>query len=205
MKVKSDTTQTSFFRMFFSLCLPLVLQNVITLGVNLADNIMLGSFSETALSGAAAVNQVQFVYQQLLMALGDGIVMICSQYWGRRQTGPMKKIMAFGIRIALGIALALFLAVSFFPAQVLHLFTTDAAITAEGIRYLNIIRFSYLFFAVTQICLACLRSVGTVRIASFVTRIRANINSFQAVIKAMKTGMVFAVKKRQKILRGLAV
>ena len=162
---RSISSPSSFHRMFFALCLPLVLQNMITLGVNLADNIMLGSFSETALSGAAAVNQVQFVYQQLLMALGDGIVMICSQYWGRRQTGPMKKIMAFGIRIALGIALALFLAVSFFPAQVLHLFTTDAAITAEGIRYLNIIRFSYLFFAVTQICLACLRSVGTVRIA----------------------------------------
>ena len=151
--------------MFFALCLPLVLQNVITLGVNLADNIMLGSFSETALSGAAAVNQVQFVYQQLLMALGDGIVMICSQYWGKRQTAPMKKIMAFGVRIALVIALALFLAVSFFPVQVLHLFTTDSAITAQGVRYLNIIRFSYIFFALTQMSLACMRSVGTVRIA----------------------------------------
>ena len=120
MSMRSDTTHTSFYRMFFALCLPLVLQNVITLGVNLADNIMLGSFSQTALSGAAAVNQVQFVYQQLLMALGDGIVMICSQYWGKRQTAPMKKIMAFGVRIALVIALALFLAVSFFPVQVLQ-------------------------------------------------------------------------------------
>ena len=162
---RSISSQSSFYRMFFALCLPLVLQNVITLGVNLADNIMLGSFSQTALSGAAAVNQVQFVYQQLLMALGDGIVMICSQYWGRHQTDPMKKIMAFGIRIALVIALALFLAVSLFPVHVLHLFTTDPAITAEGIRYLNIIRFSYLFFAVTQMCLASMRSVGTVRIA----------------------------------------
>ena len=76
MSMRSDTTQTSFYRMFLALCLPLVLQNVITLGVNLADNIMLGSFSQTALSGAAAVNQVQFVYQQLLMALGDGIRII---------------------------------------------------------------------------------------------------------------------------------
>ena len=157
--------RASFLRMFLALCLPLVLQNMITLGVNLADNIMLGSFSEAALSGAAAVNQVQFIYQQLLMALGDGIVMICSQYWGRGQTSPMKKIIAFGLRIAIGIAIVLFLAVSFFPVQVLHMFTTDAAITAEGARYLTIIRFSYLFFAVTQISLASMRSVGTVQIA----------------------------------------
>ena len=72
----------------------LVLQNVVTLSVNLADNMMLGSYSETALSGVAAVNQIQFIYQQLLMALGDGLVIFCSQYWGKRQTEPMKKISA---------------------------------------------------------------------------------------------------------------
>lgn len=42
----------------------LVLQNVVTLSVNLADNIMLGAFSETALSGVTTVNQVQFVFQR---------------------------------------------------------------------------------------------------------------------------------------------
>ena len=50
----------------------LVLQNVVTLSVNLADNMMLGAYSEVSLSGVAAVNQIQFVYQQLLLALGDG-------------------------------------------------------------------------------------------------------------------------------------
>ena len=155
--------------MFFALCLPLVLQNVITLGVNLADNIMLGSYAEVSLSGAAAVNQVQFVYQQLLMAFGDGIVIICSQYWGRGQTGPMKKIMAAGFHFALILSLLLFTAVSLRPYGVLHLFTTDEAIASEGVRYLNIIRFSYLFFALTQMCLASLRSIGTVQIALYLS------------------------------------
>lgn len=56
----------------------LVFQNVISLSVNLADNIMLGAYSETSLSGVAAVNQIQFIYQQLLMAAGDGMVIFCS-------------------------------------------------------------------------------------------------------------------------------
>ena len=81
------TKDRAFYRNFFSIFTALVLQNVITLSVNLADNIMLGAYSETALSGVAAVNQIQFVYQQVLMALGDGLVIFCSQYWGRRQTG----------------------------------------------------------------------------------------------------------------------
>lgn len=74
------TEKESFYKSFFSLYMALVLQNVITLSVNLTDNVMLGAYSETALSGAAAVNQIQFVFQQVLYGLGDGLVIFCSQY-----------------------------------------------------------------------------------------------------------------------------
>ena len=81
----------NFYRNFLKLCSMLVLQNVVTLSVNLADNIMLGAFSETALSGVTTVNQVQFVFQQLLMALGDGLVIFGSQYWGKKETEPVRE------------------------------------------------------------------------------------------------------------------
>ena len=105
----------------------LVQQNVVTLSVNLADNIMLGAFSETALSGVTTVNQVQFVFQQLLMALGDGLVIFGSQYWGKKET--------------------------------------DQTIIEAGLSYLAIIRFTYFFFAVTQILLATLRCVEIAGVA----------------------------------------
>lgn len=159
----------AFYHNFFSLYFALVLQNVVTLSVNLADNIMLGAYSETSLAGVAAVNQIQFIYQQILFAAGEGLVIVCSQYWGGRHIGPMKKIAAAAMRVALLIGLALFLLMSLFPAQVLGFFTTDGDIIAEGMRYLQIIRFTYLFFAVTQILLATLRSVEIVRIAFYLS------------------------------------
>ena len=58
--MKKDTI---FYKEFFTLYIALVLQNVVTLSVNLADNIMLGAYSETSLAGVAAANQIQFVYQ----------------------------------------------------------------------------------------------------------------------------------------------
>lgn len=157
--------KTNFYRNFFTIYVALVLQNVITISVNLADNMMLGAYSETSLAGVAAVNQIQFVYQQILMALGDGLVIFCSQYWGRKQTGPMKKIAATAMHTGLFVAVVLFVLVSVFPVQALGIFTTDGPIIGEGVRYLNIIRFTYLFFAVTQILLATLRSVEVVKIA----------------------------------------
>ena len=155
----------SFYRNFFMIYIALVLQNVVTLSVNLADNMMLGAYSEVSLSGVAAVNQIQFVYQQLLLALGDGLVIFCSQYWGKKMTGPMKRIAATAMQAGLLICALLFFLVSMFPVQALRLFTTDEAIIAEGVRYLGIIRFTYLFFAITQILLATLRSVEMVKIA----------------------------------------
>ena len=155
----------NFYRNFLKLCSMLVLQNVVTLSVNLADNIMLGAFSETALSGVTTVNQVQFVFQQLIMALGDGLVIFGSQYWGKKETKPVRKISAWAMCTGIFIALILFILASFFPRRLLGLFTTDQTIIEAGLSYLAIIRFTYFFFAVTQILLATLRCVEIAGIA----------------------------------------
>lgn len=160
--MKADKT---FYRNFFSLYTSLVLQNVVTLSVNLADNMMLGAYSEAALSGVTAVNQIQFVYQQILFALGDGMVIFCSQYWGKKQIEPMKKIAATAMQAGLAVAVVLFVLISIFPYQAMRIFTLDQPIIEEGVTYLQIIRFTYLFFAVTQLLLATLRSTEVVKIA----------------------------------------
>lgn len=161
---------------FYSIYIPLMLQNIITLSVNLADNIMLGAYSETALAGVAAVNQIQFVYQQLIMALGDGLVMFGSQYWGRGQVQPIKKITASAMYGAAALAAVLFALASLFPRQAVGIFTTDSRIIGEGVAYLGIIRFTYLFFAVTQLLLAAVRSTETVKIASCLSVLTFCIN-----------------------------
>ncbi|MEZ3485607.1 MAG: polysaccharide biosynthesis C-terminal domain-containing protein [Lachnospiraceae bacterium] len=159
------TKDNTFYRNFFSIYVALVLQNVVTLSVNLADNIMLGAYCETALAGVAAVNQIQFVYQQLIMALGDGLVILGSQYWGKGQTDPLKKIVVSAMHAALVTGALLFILASALPWKLVGAFTTDEHIIEEGVRYLGIIRFTYPFFAVTQLLLAALRSTETVKIA----------------------------------------
>jgi len=168
--------EKQFYKQFFAMCLVLVLQNVITLSVNLADNIMLGAYSEAALSGVAAVNQIQFIYQQVLSALGEGVVILGSQYFGRGEIRPMKEIMAGAMHFGLALCAVLFLVMSFMPGRVLMIFTSDAAIIEQGVRYTNVIRFTYLFFALTQMLLASLRSAGTVRISLWLSLMALVVN-----------------------------
>lgn len=161
--------EKQFYRSFAMLCLPIVLQNVISLSVNLTDNLMLGQYSESALSGVTAVNQVQFIYQNLLMGIGDGLVILSAQYWGRRDTASIRKVSSVAMRTALVMMAVLFAVVSLFPAQVVGLFTKDAAIISEGVGYLDIVRFTYPFFCVTTILLAVLRSTEVVKIAFYLS------------------------------------
>lgn len=154
----------------------LVLQNVLSLSVNLADNIMLGAYSEISLSGVTAVNQIQFVFQQMLFAIGDGAVILGSQYWGERNIEPLKRIGAIAMRFALGIAVLLFVLVSIFPQQAIAIFTTKQAIINEGVSYINIIKFTYVLFAITTILLATLRTTEIVKIAFYLSVLTLIIN-----------------------------
>lgn len=165
-----------FYKNFFSIYILLVLQNVLTLSVNLTDNIMLGAYSEISLSGVTAVNQIQFVFQQMLSAFAEGAVIIGTQYWGKNDTHSIRKIGNIAMRFGIGIAILLFGIVTVFPVPVMHIFTTETDIVKEGCIYLSIIRFTYLFFAVTTILLATLRTVQVVRIALVLSVVTLVVN-----------------------------
>ena len=163
------TKDKSFYKSFFSLCCVLILNNVIILGVNLADNIMLGNYSEAALSGAAACNQLQFIFQQLITGIGSCMVMMGSQHWGQHNTAGVKKLANGALICGLVISGIMFLLASLWPRQLLMLFTDSEAFLEQGVLYLNIIKYTYPVFALTNILLPTLRAVESVRIGFVVS------------------------------------
>src|SRR5690554_1070162 len=156
--------ESSFYKRFFILTLIIGLHNIITFGVNLSDSLMIGRYSEAALSGVAIANQIQFVLLMLIMGVGEGVVIMASRYWGSKDTTSIKKIASIGMRLSIGLGVIIWAIVFFYPQLVLSLFTNDQTVIAEGIRYVKIICFSYIFFSITSILLATMRSVETVKI-----------------------------------------
>ena len=64
-KLKLLVKDKGFYKSFFSMTLVIALQNLITFAVNLADNVMIGGYSQTAMSGVAIVNLIQLLLQML--------------------------------------------------------------------------------------------------------------------------------------------
>lgn len=168
--------ERGFYKTFFLLAGALILEQAVVLSVNLADNVMIGSYSEVSLAGVAAVNQIQFVVQQIAFAISNGLIVLSGQYWGRKQIKPIRQLSAVALRAGVFFALAMFAAASLFPEALVGLFVRDEAIIAEGVRYLGIIRFTYLFFAVTTVLLGVMRSVETVRLALGVSFVSLVVN-----------------------------
>lgn len=158
------TKDRAFYRSLVGLTLSIALQNLLAYSVNLADNVMLGAYSQTALSGSALCNQIQFLLQMMVSGAAEGVVVLGSQYWGRKRLDAIPPIVGAALRFGLLLSALLFGTVLLFPTQCLRLITPETAVIAEGAKYLRIVCFTYCIFAVTQILLAALRAIGIVRI-----------------------------------------
>lgn len=154
-----------FYRTFIRLASALMLEQAVVLFVNLIDNVMIGAYSEISLSGVAAVNMIQFFVQQIAFGIANAVLVLAGQYWGKKELAPIRRITAVGVWIALVFAALMFAAVSLAPDWCVGLFVTDAAMIGEGVRYLDILRWSYPFFALTTVLLSTMRSIENVRLA----------------------------------------
>ena len=126
-----------FYHTLFRLILVVSLQNILAYSVNVADNIMLGSYSQAALSGAATVNQVQFLVQQITIAMGDAMVMLNAQYRGKGDVDPIRRITGITLKTGLAFGLRVLLITALLPHQLLGLFTSDPEIIHAGVEYLS--------------------------------------------------------------------
>lgn len=163
------TRDRSFYRGLVSLAIPISLQNLITFAVNFADNLMIGSLGDNAISGVYVGNQMQTVLQMFVAGIEGAILILAAQYWGKRDAASIRKVVSIGIRIAFLVGAAVSLVSVLLPGPLIRLFTAEPGVIAEGAAYLRIVGFSYLFFCVSQVLIAAMRSVETARIGLYIS------------------------------------
>ncbi len=165
-----------FYRSFFSLLIIISLQSLISLGVGLADNIMLGAYNETSMSGAAMANQIHFLLQMVVAGITAGVVVLGAQYWGKSETEPIKHIISVGMKFAMLAGLVFFVVMLFFPQQALRLLTNEQNVIDEGVKYMRIMSVTCLIFSVSNTLVMSLRSVETALIGTVMAAVTMVVN-----------------------------
>lgn len=174
--MKLLTRDRSFYRSLITLAIPVALQNLITFAVGFADNLMVSSLGDAAVSGVYMGNQIQTFLQMFSGGIEGAILILAAQYWGRRDTGSIKRIIAIGLHFSLAFGLILTAICSVIPSQIISIFTNEPSVIADGATYLRIVCLSYVFFCITQALIASMRSVEVARIGMMVSAISLVFN-----------------------------
>lgn len=169
-------SKRAFLAMATTIALPIMVQNLISTLVETADTIMLGYVSQDAMSASSLAGNVYTVLWMTLNGLVTGAAVLGSQYWGKKDTDTIERVLGLAVRISMLVALVFFLAAFCFPGILMKAFTTDEAIISEGITYLRIISFSYLFSAFSMAYFGVLRSMEKVLLPSIVFVVSLCIN-----------------------------
>ena len=167
--MKLFTRDKSFYHSLIILAIPIALQNFIAYAVNFADNLMIGRLGEYAISGVYMGNQIQTLLQFAAAGITGSLVVMGAQYWGKKDTDSICRLTGLSVRIALLLGIIVTLAAWLFPGRILGLFTNDGKVIEEGISYLRIVCWSYMFFCFSQTLIAAMQSVETVRIGMYLS------------------------------------
>lgn len=153
-----------FYKTLVAFALPIALQSLITVGVNMADNIMLGRLGEAEMSAATLANNFISIYQIMCMGMGMGASVLVSRFFGMKDSVNMKKAVNIMFRIEFVIAAVFSVLTAIAPGGIMSLFTTDTDVISAGTGYLLISIPCYFLNGYALTTSLMLRSVGKANI-----------------------------------------
>ena len=167
-----------FYQKLMAIAVPITLQGLISVGINMADTVFLGALGEVPLSASSLANQFCFLFMILNFGLAGGAGVLTGQFWGKGDRESIGKALAIVYRMTAVLALVFFAAVQLFPEGVMSLYTNDAAVIVQGGRFLRIISWSFLLQGISTVSAIVLRTVGIVRLTLVTTIITFANNLF---------------------------
>ncbi len=155
-------TDPNFYRRLFKIAVPVILQSLITTGVNLVDNIMLGQLTETALSAATQANQFINLFIFAIMGISMGSSVLSSRFWGAKDISSLKKVITIALRMGLMLGLLFTLADVLLPEKIMSLYfnPTETAEISAGAVYLRWSAATFLLMSVSFVLTNIMRSAG---------------------------------------------
>lgn len=177
-KWKEYLGDRSFYRDILKIAVPVSAQQLITVGINLMDTIMLSSMGDIQLSASSQASQFINLFQIFCMGIGMGASVLTARFWGMGEKNSLRKAITIMLRIVLGFASVFFLATLICPRLVMRIYTSNEQTVAYGATYLRWIMPTYYCMGLSLTCTIVLRSVGQVKIPLISSIIAFFVNVF---------------------------
>jgi Na+-driven multidrug efflux pump len=123
--------------------------------------------SDELVSAADLANKPVSLLMMTLLGLTGGGIALSSQYWGKGEVAPIRRIAAMILQTGVLISFLAATAILLFPQGTMRIFTADPVVIEKGAEYLGIAGWSFYIVGITIVFAAMLRSVEIVRVALY--------------------------------------
>ena len=157
----------AFYRRVFAVAVPIIVQNGITNFVSLLDNIMVGQIGTDPMSGVSIVNGLIFVFNLCIFGASSGAGIFTAQFHGSRDPEGVRHTFRFKFLICIVLSL-IGIAIFLMGGDLLiGLYLTGegdaataAAVLDQGRKYLQVMLWGFLPFALTNAYASTLKECG---------------------------------------------
>ena len=174
---KYISREPEFYKAVMELSIPMIIQNLINNSLITVDTFMVGSLGEAALSGVTLANTVFFVLSLINFGLQSGSMVLISQYWGKRDTAAINRILGISFGIAGVISLITAIVVMMFPIQIYSLTSNDPQLVEVAAKFARIAALSFFLNSMTMIYRAAQRAMGDTKPGMRILIITVSINT----------------------------
>lgn len=168
----------AFIKKVLVVALPMMLQQLISMSVNLVDNLMVGTLGDAAIGSVAAVNKYYVIAIFAIQGLASAAAVFIAQYHGAEEPSKMRQSFRV-LLISTVVIMSLFTIFSFaMPRAILNYFTKDEEVIKDGIAYLRIALWSFIPSGLIVSLYSSMRAVGVMKLPLRTSIISVLTNAF---------------------------
>ena len=170
--------EPGFYRQVTGLAAPIVLQNLITSALGMADTFMVGLLGVVPMAALTLANIPLFAVQMFIFGVQSGSSVLFSQYWGKQDIEAIGRVLGVALWVVLLVS-SLFAAVLLIcPVAFLSLFGNDPEVIGLAARYGSIAGLSYVCNAFTMMYVAAYRSMERPQLGLYILVTSMAVNTF---------------------------
>lgn len=165
---KTVDSGNSYYKRLIYLAMPIVVQHIITVSLNLVDNIMIGRLGPLPLAAVGAANQLYSIYDMVLFGLLSGAAVSVAQYFGAKDYKSIRRIIGMDVTVGLILGFLTMVCAQVFAPQIIGLFADEPEVIEMGVEYIRIASFTYITIAVSFAISYNSRSVQRLKIPTII-------------------------------------
>lgn len=173
---KLDNENKMFYKTLLTLCIPIIIQNLLSTLINMVDTIMVGGLGEISVAAIGIANQYFFLYNMALSGIIGGAGLFIAQFFGKNDKDNIRKITALSVISAVILGIVFSLIAIFNPKFIINFFSYDEGVIKIAVNYFLIIGFCYPIIAISNVFSMGSRSIRNPKLGMICSSISLGIN-----------------------------